>query len=112
MTEVKLKPPGQQENLLELVNRCIEERRVRQTFHAVQRGKQRKINLPGMLYVLKNGYHEKRKTSFDEVFNRWKYAIRGMTVDSLDARVIISFDERGMIIITAIILTGRKNEKH
>jgi hypothetical protein len=32
-----------------------------------------------MMHVLKTGYHEKRKTSFDPVFKRWKYAIRGVT---------------------------------
>ncbi len=50
--------------------------------------------------MLKNGYHEKQKTSFDEVFQVWKYAVRGKTLDGFDIRIIITFDEDGMLIIT------------
>ena len=54
---------------------------------------EREIELPDVLYVLKNGYHEKRKTTFDEVFQSWKYAIRGKTLDELDIRIILAFEE-------------------
>lgn len=52
--------------------------------------------------MLKAGYHEKRKTSFDAINNTWKYAIRGITVDNVDLRIIIAFDEDDMIIITVM----------
>ncbi len=55
-----------------------------------------------VLYVLKSGYHEKNKTSYDEAFQVWKYAIRGKTLDDEDVRIIIRFDKYGMIIITAM----------
>lgn len=72
------------------------------TKHALQRQSERKIDLPDVLYVLKSGYHEKRKTSFDESFNAWKYAIRGKTLDRVDIRIIISFDDENMLIITVM----------
>ena len=61
-----------------------------------------------MLYVLKNGYHERHKTSFDEAFQTWKYAIRGKTLDGIDIRIIISFDDVGMMIITVMHIVGER----
>lgn len=74
----------------------------RQSRHALQRESERNIDLPDVIYVLRNGYHEKRKTSFDEAFQTWKYAIRGNTLDDIDIRVIIAFDDSGMMIITVM----------
>lgn len=74
----------------------------RQSKHALERELERKIDLPDILYVLKNGYHEKRKTSFDETFQTWKYAIRGKTLDEIDIRIIIAFDDSEMMIITVM----------
>jgi uncharacterized protein DUF4258 len=97
--------PPKLKNLLKTVRKCIEENRVRQSFHAKQRRKQRKINLPGMMHVLKTGTHEERKDKFDVKFKEWNYAIRGKTIDKIDARIIVSFKNNGMIIITAIVIT-------
>lgn len=59
--------------------------------------------MPSTLHVLKTGYEEKKKTSFDSERNTWKYAIRGKTLfDELDVRVIVAFDEDEMLIITVI----------
>ena len=74
----------------------------RQSKHALDREAERRIILSDVVYVLKNGYHEKQKTSFDEVFLTWKYAIRGKTLDNLDIRVIIAFAADGMLIITVM----------
>jgi len=54
------------ENLLELIKTCIEESRYLDTSHADKRQKERKITRPEMLYVLRNGRHEKAKDKFDE----------------------------------------------
>lgn len=81
---------------------CIEQGRYLQSKHALQRQKERKIDLTDALYVLKNGYHEKKKTTYDEVFCAWKYAIRGKSLDDVDIRVIIAFDENAMLIITVM----------
>lgn len=89
-------------NFFPRIRDCIEKGIYRQSKHAIDRKIERNIDLPDVLYVLKNGYHEKQKTSFDEAFQTWKYAIRGKTSDRLDIRIIIAFDEEGMLIITVM----------
>jgi len=102
---VKNKRPAQLKDLLKKIHNCIEEERYIQTKHAIQRGSEREIELPDVLYVLKSGQHEKNKTTFDEGFTSWKYAIRGKTLSDLDIRVIVAFDETGMLIITVMHIT-------
>lgn len=89
-------------NFLPWIRACIELGRYRQSKHAIDRELERTIGLPDVLYVLKNGYHEKQKTSFDEAFQTWKYAIRGKTLDEIDIRIIIAFDDNEMMIITVM----------
>lgn len=72
----KVKPP-QVDNLHEKICECIANERFTQTKHALQRESERSIELLDALYVLKNGRHKKNKTTFDENFQSWKYAIRG-----------------------------------
>ena len=58
-----------------------------------------------MLYVLRHGWHEKRKDVFDTRYQAWNYAIRGKTVDGRSFRVVVSFEEETrLLIITAIAL--------
>jgi hypothetical protein len=53
------------------------------------------------------GYHEKKKDKFNNFHHVWNYSVRGKTVDRRELRVIVSFDENGMLIITAIELKKR-----
>jgi hypothetical protein len=71
---------------------------------------ERNLDLSDVLYVLKNGYHEKQQTSFDENFHVWKYAVRGKTFEGIDIRIIIAFDGDGMLIITVmhVLKSGEK----
>ncbi len=89
-------------NLMEVVRRAVESGRYLDTTHAVQRQAERSITRPEILQVLLNGYHEKCKDIFDEVYCAWNYAIQGRTIDRRKLRVIISFDKNLMLIITAI----------
>ena len=98
----KLKRPAQLDELFPKIRDSIEQGLYRQSKHAIDRELERDIDLSDVLYVLKNGYHEKQKTSFDEVFQTWKYAIRGKTLDVVDIRIIIAFDDTGMMIITVM----------
>lgn len=92
-------------NLLETIYECIDTGRYLETFHAVVRKEQRRIILSDLLFVLRNGYHEKRHDKFDEAFEAWNYAVRGKTIDAHEMHVIISFDEEmQMLIITAFHL--------
>ena len=98
------KKPAKIANLMKLVKEAISSGRFYDTRHASERQSQRKITRPEMLQVLKSGFHEKRKDKFDENFNAWNYAVRGKTVDTKELRIIVSFDENNMLIITAIDL--------
>lgn len=96
------KHPSQLTDLFSKIHHCIDRGLYRQSKHAIERELERKIVLLDVLYVLKHGYHEKRKTSFDETFQTWKYAVRGKTLDDIDIRIIIAFDDTGMLIITVM----------
>lgn len=103
----KAKRPSQLDDLFPQIRYCLDMGLYRQSKHASKRELERKIDLPDVLYVLKNGYHEKRKTSFDEAFQIWKYAVRGKTLDEINIRIIIAFDDTGMMIITVMhVLEG------
>lgn len=77
--------------------------------HARERAYEREILLVDIVHVLMYGWHEARKDSFSEEFKAWNYAIRGKTVDEFDLRVIVSFDEDYLLIITVIRLGGSKD---
>lgn len=94
--------PEKLKNVLEKVKACIDSSDYSFSIHALDRQVERSITIPTILYVLKNGYLENRKTTFDVVYNRWKYAVRGKTVDNLDIRVVVAFDEEEMLIITVM----------
>lgn len=89
---------------MDQIHICLEKGSYLDTRHAIDRQNERQIARPEILYVLKNGYHEKRKDKFDEAYKSWNYSVRGKTVDRRELRVIVSFDESGMLIITAIDL--------
>lgn len=94
--------PPQLNELFPEIHRCLDKGLYKQSYHAIERELERKIILPDVIYVLKNGYHEKHKTSFDETYQTWKYAVRGKTIDRFDIRIIIAFDDTGMMIITVM----------
>lgn len=105
----KNKKPDPLEELFPKIRDCIEQGLYRQSKHAIERELEREIDLLDVLYVLKNGYHEKQKTSFDEAFQTWKYAVRGKTLDKIDIRIIVAFDVDGMMIITVMRLVKGYN---
>ena len=90
--------------LMEQIRECLDAGRYLDTRHASERQSKRVISRPEVLYVLRRGYHEKRKDKFEAFYRTWNYAIRGKTTDKRDLRIIVSFDERKMLIITAIDL--------
>lgn len=94
-------------NPCELVRKCIQAKNYRFSNHAIQRGLERSISYQAAVYVLKNGSHNEKKTSFDRRRQIWKYAIEGKTFDGIYARVIVAF-KKEMIIITVIRLLEKK----
>ena len=96
------KAPEKFTDILEKIRECIEQENYQFSQHALDRVRERGIDIHTSLYVLLNGYEEKRKTTFDKDNNNWKYAIRGKTRDDLDIRIIVVIDEHGMIVITVM----------
>lgn len=72
--------------------------------HATIRKKERFLSLPDAIEILRNGYHEKMKDSWENEFKTWNYSIRGKTVDHDTYRIIVSFEEDYLLIITVIRL--------
>lgn len=93
-------------NLLEVIRGCIEIGRYRSCLHLEQREIERSITRREVLYVLRQGFHEKKEDDFDEAFQAWNYAIRGKTVDQRELRVFVSFDEETMMIIITTFEVG------
>ena len=92
-------------DLLLRIRACLESGKYLFSNHALLRKKERFLTIPKITQqVLRNGYHEKKKDQWDQTHNAWNYAIRGKTIDNEDLRVIVSFDENGMLIITVIRL--------
>ncbi|MEI6806887.1 MAG: DUF4258 domain-containing protein [Myxococcaceae bacterium] len=89
-------------DLMPRIRVCIEQGTYFDTRHAAQRQRERKISRLDVLHVLKNGHHEKRKDKLDEHYSKWNYAIKGKDIDRRELRVIVSFDDNNMLIITAI----------
>jgi hypothetical protein len=89
-------------DVLKKARECMENGRYLDTAHALLRKQQRRISLTDISHVIKHGYHEKRKDQYRPEFMDWDYAIRGLTVDVRDIRIVVAFDEDGMLIITVI----------
>jgi hypothetical protein len=102
--------PAQIENVLGRIKKSIISEDYRFSLHASKRGEERLISYQDALYVLSRGFHEEKKTVFDHKRKTWKYAIKGKTIDGIEARIIIAF-ERGMIIITIIRLINKKSRR-
>jgi len=91
-------------DLLERIRVCISSGKYLDTRHATKRQAERNITRPEILHVLMLGFHEPKKDKFDEAHKSWNYAIRGKSIDERTLRIILSFDENNMVIITAIEL--------
>lgn len=107
---MKLDRPSKHPRLLDLIRNKVMTDRFIATVHAKDRQFQRCITLQQIKYVLCNGYHEKSKDKYDEVYSAWNYAIRGRTFDDVDIRVIVSFDEEDDMLIITVFEVGRKEQ--
>jgi hypothetical protein len=80
------------------IQRHIRNGTYRLTKHAAIEQSKDGLSMPDTLQVLKTGFHESKKTTFSNKFQKWNYAIRGKTEDLKDVRVIISFTDEMMIV--------------
>ena len=61
-------------------------------------------SLPDVIEILRNGYHEKARDTWDDKYKDWNYAIRGTAIDQEMCRIIVCFNDHGLLIITVIRL--------
>lgn len=105
---MKLNRPEKHTNLMTLIRDRVLTDRFISTVHAEERKAQRLITLQQIKYVLCNGRHEKSKDRYDESYSAWNYAIRGLTFDDFELRIIVSFNETNdLLIITAFEVSKR-----
>ena len=77
--------------------------------HAIARGLERSVAVADIAYALINGWHEAGKDEFKQEYQAWNYSVRGSTIDKRQVRIVVSFDENKMLVITVIRLAkGRK----
>ena len=100
----KNKRPEKVSDLLKKIREAIESGDFFESAHAVERAIERNIIADEYEHVLKTGFHESKKDVFDELYNTWNYAIRGKTLENRELRIIVSFDENDLLIITVIDL--------
>ena len=75
------------------------------TAHALKRSRERRnVSEFQVIRILQSQskYHEPKGDSFNQGFNTWNYSIRGKSIDLEDIRIILSFDENDLLIITVI----------
>ncbi len=99
-----MKKASKIKDMLFRVRRCVESANYIYTQHARNRMIERSINRDDVIEVLLNGYHEKAKDTFDFVYCCWNYAIRGKADEVRNIRVVVSFDNAGLLVITVIDL--------
>lgn len=102
-----LKIKKKTEELFASIKSALRESRYFFTTHALERAiSRRNVNQFQVLKILKGNkkFHESKKDKFDEAHAAWNYSIRGRTIDDEEVRIIISFDEENMLIITVINL--------
>ena len=91
-------------DLLAPVRQSIAMGRYLDTYHSEARSFERGITRGEILYVLNNGWHEKNKDRFDHLHESWCYAVRGKTLDARELRVVVSFEQDNLLIVTAMDL--------
>ena len=73
--------------------------------HAKLRQQDRQIRDLDVIYILKGRVarkRNKRKDTYDLGKQDWKYCIEGVDIDGLKIRVIITFEEAYLLVITVI----------
>lgn len=96
------KAPQKLLDVMKSIRECIIAGQYQFSKHALDRVVERRIDIATTKHVLLNGCEDKPKTRFDKSNNKWKYAIKGTTLDDLLVRVIVTFDEKGLLVITVM----------
>ena len=98
------KRPDKITDLIGKVRKAVESGNVLETKHSKERQSERGISRLGVFHVLKTGFHQPRKDTYNEQESTLAYSIRGKTLDEQKLRVIVAIDPNGLLIITVIKL--------
>jgi hypothetical protein len=96
--------PPKAERLLERIAEAVKAGRYVVSDHAYERSRDRLVPIPHVEHVLLHGFHEARKDQFNVDYNAWRYAIRGKSPDRVPVRVVVTFAEDGLLVVTVINL--------
>lgn len=111
MAKKTSKHPPKLENVLELAQEYWDAGTYIILKHAIHRQEERAIVEPEIGWIIRHGYHEKKKDMFQPEYNSWNYAIRGKTIEERDIRIVVSWDTSDveMLVITVIDLGEKKD---
>ena len=104
-----MKRSSKAKNVSAKVKECVLAQQVLDTRHSMSRGTERNVRYSDVLYVLKTGWHEAKKDEWKEEFKSWNYSIRGKTVDGIELRIPVFFEEDFVVIATVVKL--EKNDE-
>jgi hypothetical protein len=99
--------------LFSAINKAIIKGEYYFTDHGDRRSKTRKkVNDLEIIKILAghDKWHESAKDKYEKYKSDWNYHIRGKNIDGDQIRIVISFDQDGMPIITVINLDEVEND--
>lgn len=94
MPKQKFSKPQKLANVSTKVQEHAKVGRIIDTRHSKCRQGERLVTFPEIMQVLETGWHEKNKDEWKEEYNTWNYAIRGKTLDGIELRVPVFFDDK------------------
>lgn len=112
---MRQKPPKKTKlELFQCIEQAIENKNYVFTQHGEIRSKQRKhVNHEQVIRILKDKHkkHDAARDYYQEGHPDWNYHIQGKTVDNQPVRMVVSFDENWLLIITVINLAEEEHEE-
>src|SRR3989338_7926140 len=95
-------------NLMDVVREKVRQNDFILMPHAIERRLQRRLSVNDIGQALITGWYEPRKDTYQKEYSAWNYSIRGKTIDNRPLRIVVSFDENAMLVITVIDLQRRE----
>ena len=72
-----MKYPPKLDRLMQRIVEAVDRGEYVVSNHAYERAADRQVPIPHAEYVLRHGFHEKKKDQFKAEYQAWRYAIRG-----------------------------------
>jgi hypothetical protein len=94
MPKQKTFKPLKLANVSKKVQEYAKDGRIIDTRHSKIRQGERFVTFPEIIQVLEKGWHEKNKDEWKDEYSTWNYSIRGKTLDGIELRVPVFFDDK------------------